>query len=120
MIRVGAFFLLWASSTVAYADGPVRSEAQLLRSYAAAQCIARAYPNTTTASDAKAAAAGYLEFGNVDADAYSEAVKLAEKALQHNYRGKKGEPLHVMKCIDLMFSPALDTLVERYAPTAKK
>lgn len=120
MKSAAPLFILCALSNVACAAGPARSEAQLLRSYALAQCIAKAYPNTSVASDAKAAAGGYLEFGSIDAEAYAESMKLAEKALQDEYRGKKGEPLHVMKCIDLMFSPALDVIVKNYAPAAKK
>lgn len=114
MKLAGLCICLVALTNTACAAGPTRSESQLLRSYAVAQCIARAYPGTDAASDAKAAAAGYMEFGNVEADAYSAMVELAENARQRQYRGKNGEPLHMMKCIDLAFSSQLDEAVRAY------
>ena len=55
-----------------------------------------------------------MEFGNIDIDAYSEAVSLAQNALKKSYQGKRGEPLHVMKCVDFMFSTEIALLVEKY------
>lgn len=61
----------------------------MLPSYALAQCFAKAYSNTNAASDPNATAAGYLEFGNIDADAYAEAMKIAEKRCKMNTEEKR-------------------------------
>ena len=114
-MRLMVFVLSLVSAGFACAGEPVmRSETDILKSYAFSQCIARAYPNTKIAADAKAASAGYMEFGNISIEAYSEAVSLAQKTLKKSYRGKRGEPLHVMKCVDFMFSAELALLVEQY------
>jgi hypothetical protein len=90
-----------------------RSDSQLLKSYAVSQCIARGYPRTPIAEDAKAASGGYLEFGRVPVDMYGDAIALAEKALKLTYQSKSGKELQIMKCIDLIFDPALDALSQR-------
>lgn len=110
------FLYLAALANVASgADAPHRTESQLLKSYAVSQCIARAYPESPVSADAKAAAAGFLEYGSVGPEAYSEIVALADEALGKQYLGKGGEPLHVMKCIDLLFDKRLADVVEKYA-----
>lgn len=87
-------------------------EGRLLKSFALAQCLARAYPDTPMALDARAAASGYLEFGSVGAESYAEVVELADAALKRPYQGKDGEPLHVMKCIDFALGAELDAHVQ--------
>lgn len=107
LIGIFAAFITAASSA---SELSTRSEAQLLKSYAVSQCVARAYPYSPVSEDARATAAGYLEFGNVPIDRYGEAIALAEKALQKTYQSKDGKKLEVMKCIDLMFDPQLEVL----------
>jgi len=89
------------------------SEASLLTRYALSQCLAAAYPDTGIERDARAAAGGYLEFGNLQIEAYEHATAIARAAASRRYEGKQGEPLHVMKCLDLMDSPELERLLDR-------
>lgn len=91
------------------------TEASLLTRYALSQCLARAYPHTAMERDARAAAGGYLEFGNLPIEAYEDATALAAEAAARTYTGKHGEPLHAMKCLDLLADPELDRLLELHA-----
>ncbi|MEY4582957.1 MAG: hypothetical protein RL701_7660 [Pseudomonadota bacterium] len=97
----------------AHADTALVEE-RLLTKYAISQCIARGYPTETIATDANAAAGGYLEHGNLEVDAYGEAVALAERALARVYKGQHGESLNVMKCLDLLGSRDLEQLTQRH------
>jgi hypothetical protein len=91
-------------------------EVEMIRftKYTLAQCIAKGYPDTPVAADAREALGGYLENGNLEMDAYAESTALAQLTLQEQYRGLHGEPLHVAKCLDMLGSEALDTLVFRW------
>lgn len=89
-------------------------EASLLTRYTLSQCLAAAYPDTTIERDARAASGGYLEFGNLPIEAYEEATALAREAAARTYNGKHGEPLHAMKCLDLLDSPELEGLLDRH------
>lgn len=91
------------------------TEASLLTRYTLAQCLARAYPDTPTASDAGAAAGGYLEFGDLAIEPYEAASRLAADTAAQRYTGKHGEPLHAMKCLDLLVDPRLEHLLDQYA-----
>jgi len=94
-------------------------EANLFRKFILSQCIARAYPNSEVACEARAASAGYMEFGSLPIEAYEEAVHLVEKTLSVPYLGKDGRPLHIMKCLDLSTSPAMTDLIEKYASESR-
>lgn len=89
-------------------------EASLLTRYALGQCLAATYPGTAIERDARAAAAGYLEFGSLPIEAYEDATALARDAASRAYAGKHGEPLHAMKCLDLLHSPELERLLDRH------
>lgn len=82
--------------------------------YTLAQCIAKAYPNTPVATDARAALDGYLENGALGADAYVDATTLATSASEQHFEGLNGEPLHVAKCLDLIGSPELEALKHKH------
>lgn len=82
--------------------------------YTLAQCIAKAYPNTPVATDARAALGGYLENGDLEADAYADATTLATSASKQPYEGLDGEPLHVAKCLDILESPELGVLIRKH------
>ena len=88
-------------------------EASLLTRYTLSQCLAAAYPDTAIERDARAASGGYLEFGNLPIEAYEEATALAREVAARTYNGKHGEPLHAMKCLDLLGSPELEGLLDR-------
>lgn len=82
--------------------------------YTLAQCIAKAYPNTPVATDARAALGGYLENGDLEADAYADATTLATNALKKHFEGLDGESLHVAKCLDLLGSSELEALKRKH------
>lgn len=88
-------------------------QASLLTRYTLSQCLAAAYPGTAIERDARAASGGYLEFGDLPIEAYEEATALARQAAARTYNGKHGEPLHAMKCLDLLDSPELEALLDR-------
>jgi hypothetical protein len=90
----------------------------LLKNYAMASCLGRAFPGSALVPDANASAAGYIEHGSVSADAYVEIVKLADIFLARKYASISGQPLQTMKCIDLFHSEDLNRVVKRF--TAKR
>lgn len=91
-------------------------DATQLKNVALAQCIARGYDVPAERDDALAAVGAYVEFGQVnDTDAYIAVTELADKWLRKPYQSKSGQPLTLMKCIDLFHSDALNALVRRYA-----
>lgn len=90
------------------------TEASLLTRYALGQCLAAAYPDSGIERDARAAAAGYLEFGNLPIEAYEDATAVGRAAASRRYEGKQGEPLHLMKCLDLMDGPELEQVLDRH------
>ena len=91
------------------------SEPELLRNWALARCLSRAFPGSPLEHDAAAAAGGYLEYGKVGADAYAQTETLVGDFLARTYQSQSGEALQTMKCIDLFHSPELGRLVRRYA-----
>ena len=113
---VFALPLATAPADVDRSGGRKYSQADLLRNYALARCLSRAFPDSQLAPDASATAAGYLERGSVSADAYAEIAKLAEEFLARKYSSLSGQPLQTMKCIDLFHSSDVDRVVRRFAP----
>lgn len=91
-------------------------EANLFRNFTLSQCIARAYPNSEVACEARSASAGYLEFGSLPIEAYEEAILLVEKTLSIPYLSKNGRPLHIMKCLDLSTAQPMNDLIRKYVP----
>lgn len=88
-------------------------EASLLTRYTLSRCLGTAFPDTAIEGDAGAAAGGYLQLGSLPIEVYEEATTLAKEAASRTYHGKHGEPLHVMKCLDLLDSPELERLIDR-------
>jgi hypothetical protein len=99
-------------------DDPGRvhySPVQYLKNFALSACIAEGYSDGEVKKDANAAAGGYLELGHFAFEAYEEAAALGKTFLAKQYRGKHGEKLTLMKCIDLFHSPELDRLAKKYS-----
>ena len=86
-----------------------------LKNFALSACIANGYKSDEVKKDANAAAGGYLELGSFPIEAYEEAASLGKKFLAKEYRSKGGEPLTLMKCIDLFHSSELDQIAKKYA-----
>jgi hypothetical protein len=84
------------------------------RDHALREVHAKAYPDSAVASDASEAQGGYLENGTLDSDAYAASGAMVDLALKQTYRGLNGQPLHVAKCLDLLGTEEMDTLVFRY------
>jgi Type VI secretion system (T6SS), amidase immunity protein len=96
------------------------SDAELLRNWALARCLSKAFPGSPLEPDAAAAGAGYLERGSVEADAYTESATLVDRFLSRTYASQSGQPLQTMKCIDLFHSAELDRIVKRYAKKGRR
>jgi hypothetical protein len=96
------------------------SDAELLRNWTLARCLSKAFPGSPLEPDAAAAGAGYLERGSVEADAYTESARLADRFLSRTYASQSGQPLQTMKCIDLFHSSELDRIVKRYAKKGRR
>lgn len=96
------------------------NDADLLKNYALAKCMGMTHKSLELKRDTDATAQGYLEFGNVDFQAYEEAVSLARTYLGRKYVSKSGDPLKVMKCIDLYHSHELELLVRKYVAAERK
>ena len=122
LARIAAGALVCLSAADAFAEvSPARraSQADLLRSFAAAQCVALAYDDAAVKADAGDAAGAYVEFGSLGPDAYEQATALAKVFLARTYASKSGGKLQLMKCIDLANSPELAALVARHARRRK-
>lgn len=111
-VKLSALYIVALCS----ACGSHQQQQETLRytKYTLAQCIAKAYPDTPVASDARAALGGYLENGDLEADAYADATTLATSASKQHYEGLNGEPLHVAKCLDLLGSHELEALLNKH------
>lgn len=126
MKRATTCFLIFLSSlaaTPANADGSLirsYSNSVLLKNYALSQCVARAYKSQDVKEDGLSVADAYVQFGHVEIEAYGEVVALAEKWLEKKYESHHNKPLHLMKCIDLYHSQALQALVNKYTKTTTK
>ena len=92
----------------------IYSTAQYLKNFALSACIAEGYRSDEVKKDGSAAAGGYLELGSFPMEAYEEAAALGKKFLARTYRGKHGEALTLMKCIDLFHSTELEQLARKY------
>lgn len=113
-----ALALLAASSFVHAEDAgsPVPySAAENLRNFALSVCISDGYQSEEVVKDSRAAAGGYLELGGFPIEAYEEAASLGKKFLAKDYRGKRGEKLTLMKCIDLIHSKELEQIIRKYS-----
>lgn len=102
-----------AQETRARRDYP---PAEMFRNYALSSCLADAVQGAGVKADAAAAAAGYLELGAGPLEAYTQATELGREFLARSYEGSRDVPYNTMKCIDLLHSPELQALVDRYFP----
>ena len=117
-LRIAAVLTVLAAPNFAAAqDGGRRvySPAQYLKNFALSACIAEGYGAEEVKRDGNAAAGGYLELGRFPMAAYEEAAALGKTFLARSYRGKHGEKLTLMKCIDLFHSEELERVVRKYA-----
>ncbi|SAI06600.1 Uncharacterised protein [Bordetella ansorpii] len=90
---------------------PQVTEAQRLEKFAVAQCLVRAFPDTLMAADARRASGGYVQMGTSQEDVYGDIIKVVQAHLAKPYRGKDGESLNVMQCLDVLDDPALAKVV---------
>jgi hypothetical protein len=87
---------------------------QYLKNFALSACITEGYRAEEVKQDGSAAAGGYLELGSLPMAAYEKAAALGKAFLARDYRGKHGETLTLMKCIDLFNSKELEQLARKY------
>lgn len=104
-----AFFVAHAQPRAQYTPD------EYLKNFALSTCLAKGFPKSDLALDAKAAAGGYVELGAYDAEAYMESLQIVDQFLARTYKSKNSDtPLTVMKCIDLYHSAELQSLATRY------
>ncbi|MCU7062603.1 type VI secretion system amidase immunity protein Tai4 [Serratia ureilytica] len=90
------------------------SPAEYLKNYALSVCIAEGYSAKEVKNDAAAAARGYMEFGDYSLEAHTAVRALAKEFLAKPYDSMSGEPMTMAKCIDLVHSQALQTIIKKY------
>lgn len=95
-----------------WAAAPDYDEPTMLRNWAMARCVMRAYEDGPMRKDAGASAAGYLEFGSSAFEVYEAIDALVIAQLNKTYPSKSGEKMQMMKCLDLMHGKALERLIE--------
>jgi hypothetical protein len=116
-IKVAITLLVAATASVTVLAQDVRqtyTASEYLKNYALSTCIADGYLSGEVKADSAAAARGYLEFGELPLEAYTEATLLGRKFLEKNYKSVSGKTLTLMKCIDLFHSQELEHLAEKY------
>ncbi|WP_261134482.1 type VI secretion system amidase immunity protein Tai4 [Serratia entomophila] len=90
------------------------SPEEYLKNYALSVCIAEGYSAKEVKNDAAAAARGYMEFGDYSLEAHTAVRALAKEFLAKPYDSMSGEPMTMAKCIDLVHSQALQTIIKKY------
>jgi hypothetical protein len=90
------------------------SSIQYLKNYALCTCIADGFESKEVIKDAAAGARGYLEFGDLPLDAYTQATLLGRDFLKREYKSMTGQKLVLMKCIDFYNSKELNELAKRF------
>ncbi len=106
--------LLLSSCVVTKQDKESTSELELYKRYSLSTCVSDGYESKEIVSDAAAAARGYLEFGNLDLEAYTEATFLGREFLNKEYKSKHGHKLTLMKCLDFINSEELQRIYDKY------
>ncbi|CAI0725197.1 Uncharacterised protein [Serratia entomophila] len=85
-----------------------------LKNYALSVCIADGYSAREVKKDAAAAARGYTEFGDYSLEAHTAVRALAKEFLAKPYDSQSGEPMTMVKCIDLVHSQELQVIIKKY------
>lgn len=89
--------------------------AEYLKNYALSTCLAYGFNSKEVIQEAAAAARGYVEFGDLPLEAYTEAALAGKKFLAKKYFSQYGQKLTVMKCIDFYHSKELDMIIKKYS-----
>jgi len=113
-VILSILLLLLTGCASAQADKPNYSGKEYFKNYALSTCIADGYQSQEIASDAAAAARGYLEFGDLSLEAHTEATLLGREYLKKEYKSKSGAALVLMKCIDFYHSDELEALYKKH------
>jgi hypothetical protein len=98
-----------AEARVAY------SPSEYLKNFALSVCLADGYASAEAHKDSLAAASGYSELGSLPIEAYEDAEALARRFLAKEYKSVSGQPLTLMKCVDLFHSEELDQIARKYS-----
>lgn len=116
--QIAAIFAFFVASMLADAGAVAArveySPIEYLKNFALSVCVADGYSAKEVVTDSLAAAGGYSELGSLPFEAYEDAELLAKQFLAKKYKGISGEPLTLMKCIDLFHSKELDQLARKY------
>jgi len=113
-VTLSILLLLLTGCASVKADNENYSAKEYFKNYALSTCIADGYQSQETASDAAAAARGYLELGDLPLEAHTEATLLGREYLKREYKSKSGAALVLMKCIDFYHSDELEALYQKH------
>lgn len=108
-------FIMLAGSASAQKSTKKYSSIQYLKNYALCTCIADGFESKEVINDAAAGARGYLEFGDLPLEAYTQATLLGRNFLKREYKSITEQKLVLMKCIDFYHSKEMDDLEKKYA-----
>jgi hypothetical protein len=99
------------------------SESDLLRAFAFARCIEKAYQKTPFGEDAQRVANAYFELGKINkAEAYDRIAKVAESLDASKPTVRGGHSFAIMACLEFYESAKLKQLTQKSAgrPAAGK
>ncbi|CAI0807134.1 Uncharacterised protein [Serratia ficaria] len=108
-----ASLMLFSNIQIANAKEHYTPE-EYLKNYALSVCVADGYSAKEIKNDAAAAARGYTEFGDYSLEAHTAVRALAKKFLAKPYDSQSGEPMTMVKCIDLYHSQELSAIIKQY------
>ncbi|MDR0564513.1 MAG: type VI secretion system amidase immunity protein Tai4 [Azoarcus sp.] len=110
-------------ATIGYPDnsGPWNyTQRDITKNYAFSACFAEIAKDNDTRTDAGSCIYGYFQFGILDIDDYSILRKISQSFIKRKYGGKNPTKYNTMKCIDLYYSPELETLVTKLLSKEKE
>ncbi len=112
---ISIIFLFFLNGcTVAKNTEEIDNNKRNFKSYALSTCLADGYKSKEVTVDAAAAAGGYLEFGELPLEAYTEATLLGREFLKKTYKSKSGAKLTLMKCLDFFHSQELEAIFQKF------
>ncbi len=83
-------------------------------------CVGSAFEDLAVKGDAGRSANGYIQFGNIELDAYQELRERVNFWLAKEYKSKQGGSLQLMKCNDFYHSGEIQEIYLRYDPCKNK
>ncbi len=89
-------------------------EKENLKKVAFCQCVYKAFEQDSISIGNEGSGSAYLEKGTSDIDVYLKALSFANQFVENSesqYKSKNGRSLALMRCLDLLHSKELDSLL---------